>query len=925
MGFVIIQHLDPSHRSVLSPLLGKKSAIPVTEASEGARVERAHAYVIPPDTVMTVSKGILRLATRGSDKRPMPIDHFMRSLALDAGARAIGVILSGTASDGTLGMKAIKAAGGRTFAQDQASAQYPGMPASAIASGIVDAVLPPESIAKELAALSHGPTLPPAVSPVPAESLGTPPQLARLFELLRKVTGLDFGPYKRTTIHRRIARRMTLAKVSTLDDYLEVLRKDRNEVEALTQDLLIKVTTFFRDDDAFLALQKKVFPALLKHRKREDPMRIWVPGCSTGEEVYSIGMGLVEALEDLAPGLPCQIFATDISEAAIARARAGFYTGDLKGDVSPDRLRRFFVKTAEGYRIAKSVRDLCVFAKQDLTKDPPFSKLDLISCRNVLIYMGSDLQKRIIPIFHYALKPGGFLMLGTAESTGSFANLFTLADKKGKIYAKKPATSDVRLEPHRRPPTVPLLPSVREDRPADLPPSEPDVFKEADKIILSRYSPPGVLLSLDLDILQFRGHTAPYLEHAPGRPTMNVLKLVKEDLVYELRAAAEKAAAQAIPVRTRPIELQREGQIREVTIDVVPVHSPTSPQPLLLVLFNDRPVARPAPGKEPPPGSRKAEARLVAQLRRELAAIREELQSVIEEQEAAHEEFKSANEEILSSNEELQSTNEELETAKEELQSANEELTTLNEELMTRNAELGQLNSDITNLLSSIHIPILMLSLDLRIRRFTPVAGVLLNLIPGDVGRPITDINPNIDVPNLSRLVAEVIDTMIVKEQDIRAKDGHWYSLRIRPYRTLENKIDGATVTFLDIDAVKKSQLAEAVLETVREPILVLTSSLRVVAANPPLLRLLNADRQAILHRLVYELDGGRLDVPPLRSLLEEGLLQKQDVDDLPLELDLPQLGIRSVHAKARRLKGDHEGGDLILLALEGIPDPTTP
>jgi len=923
MGFVIIQHLDPSHPSVLPPLLGKKSALPVEEAREGTRVQANRVYVIPPDRIMTISRGILRLMARSSEKRYMPIDFFMRSLADDSGDRAVGVVLSGNASDGTIGLKAIKAKGGLTFAQDEKTAAYPGMPASAIASGCVDYVMSPENIAEELVKVSRHPEGPQEGSTDP-DSFGVPgtaAQFARIFEMLRKVTGLDFSSYKRTTIRRRIARRMMLHKFSTLEKYLRQLQKNRSEVESLSQDLLIKVTTFFRDSEAFDALKKKVFPSLLRHYKAGDMIRVWVPGCSTGEEVYSIGICLLEAIGDAAPGVQCQIFATDISEAAIDRARSGFFTEGIKENVSPQRLRRFFVKTAEGSRIAKSVRDMCIFARQDLTKDPPFSKLDLISCRNVLIYMGTDLQKRILPIFHYALKPGGYLMLGSAESTGPFGNLFSLADKKGKIYSKKSTSPGaVRLEYPERSLATPPLPRDRKTK-ADIPSTEVALFREADKITLTRFSPPGVLLNDELEILQFRGHTGPYLEQAPGKPTVSILKLVKEGMVFELRAATEKATKQGVPVRSQPIPVRHNGRVREVVIEVVPIPSSLSEKPFLLVLFNELSVTRVKAGKAAAPISKRAEARLVQQLRRELRTVREELQSVYEEQEAAQEEFKSANEEILSSNEELQSTNEELETAKEELQSANEELTTLNEELLTRNSELGQLNGDITNLLASINIPILMLTQDLRIRRFTPVAGALLNLIPSDTGRPITDINANIDLPNLDRMVAEVIDTMSVREQEICAKDGRWYSLRIRPYRTLENKIEGATVTFVDIDAFKKNQRADAIYDTLREPVLVLNSEMLVLSANRSFYRLFGLEKSAVLNRTLYELGDGRLDSQALRTLLEDVLPQRLSVDEFRLEIGADGAGARTLVLNARRIKGDRDRDDIVLLAMEDVTD----
>ena len=467
---------------------------------------------------------------------------------------------------------------------------------------------------------------------------------------------------------------------------------------------------------------------------------------------------------------------------------------------------------------------------------------------------------------------------------------------------------------------MPKLPAEKKGRKAAaVPTTESDLFKEADKITLARYSPAGVLLNDELEILQFRGHTGPYLEHAPGKPTVNLLKLAREGMVYELKAACDKALKQAVPIRTQPLEVRHNGHIREVIIEVVPIHSSLSAKPFLLVVFNEVSLIKLKPGKAGPPMSARSEAKLVTQLRRELNAVREELHSVIEEQEAAQEEFKSANEEILSSNEELQSTNEELETAKEELQSANEELTTLNEELLTRNSELGQLNSDITNLLASISVPILMLSQDLRIRRFTPVAGALLNLIPSDVGRPITDINPNIDLPRLDQMVAEVIDTMTFKEREVRSKDGRWYSLRIRPYRTIDNKIDGATIMFLDIDALKKSQQAEAVVETIREPVLVLDSKLRVKSANRAFFRAFETSEAETMNKGIYEMGNGQWNIPALRNLLEDVLPKRSTVEDFKVEHSFPALGRRTMLVNARKLKADHDDDELILVAIEDV------
>jgi two-component system CheB/CheR fusion protein len=921
MGFVIIQHLDPTHPSALPPLLAKKSTLPVTEARDGVRIQPNRVYVIPPDTVMTLSGGKLRLATRVSEKKFMPIDHFMRSLAAEQHSLAIGVILSGTGGDGTLGLEAIHAEGGLTFSQDEQSAQYPGMPRTAIASGCVDSVLPPADIARELVKLSRHPFVAKksALDLADAGVAGSPAQAHKIFEMLRKVTGLDFTSYKRTTIWRRLARRMTLHKFTAIDDYIAFLQKTRSEVESLSQDLLIKVTTFFRDAQAFDALRMKIFPSLLKHKRSGDTLRVWVPGCSTGEEVYSIGMTMIETMGENAPGLQSQIFATDISETAIDRARSGFYAENIKQDVSPERLRRFFLKTAEGYRIAKAVRDMCIFARQDLTKDPPFSKLDLISCRNVLIYMGSDLQKRIIPIFHYALKPGGYLMLGTAESTGSFPNLFNLVDKKAKIYAKKSLPTGSRPDVPALAPTLPKTQPLKKGKVTEAPASELDLFKEADKITLTQFAPAGVLLNDALQVVQFRGRTGPYLENAPGKPTVNVLKLVREGLAFELKKSCERALKQGGPFRSQPLDVRHDGHPRKVVIEVVPIRSSFSTKPYLLVIFNELSVTAGKPGKPGTTLSAKAESRLVTQLRRELNAVREELQSVIEEQEAAQEEFKSANEEILSSNEELQSTNEELETAKEELQSANEELTTLNEELLTRNSDLGQLNSDISNLLSSISVPILMLSQELRIRRFTPSAAALLNLIPGDVGRPVTDINPNVDLPRLYQMVAEVIDTMAPRERDVRAKDGRWYSLRIRPYRTVDNKIDGATLLFVDIAAIRKGHEAQEIVNTIREPLLILDGKLEVKSANSAFFRVFQTDERSTVGKPLYELGNGQWNAPTLRTLLEEILPERTTVENYIVEHTFPNIGRRKMIVNARRLASEYKEDEMILMAMEDV------
>jgi two-component system CheB/CheR fusion protein len=809
LALVLVQHLDPGHESLLAKLLSKATSMPVAEVEEGMTVEPNHVYVIPPNKTMGIGNGTLHLMARGEPAaKHLAIDYFLTSLAEDRGTRAIGVILSGTASDGTIGLKAIKTEGGITFAQDIKSAKYDGMPRSAIAAGCVDFVLPPEGIAAELARIGRHPYL--GIEPYPgiepaAQAGEGDDELHKIFAVLQRVTGVNFAYYKYSTIKRRIARRMVLHKLESLKQYLQFLHDDPAEPAALCEDILIHVTGFFREPEAFQALAERVFARILDTKPPGESIRVWVPGCSTGEEAYSIAMALLECLGDRVSHMPIQIFGTDISAVSIEKARAGVYSESSLGDVSQERLRRFFVKVAGGFRIAKSLREMCVFARQDLAQDPPFSRLDLISCRNVLIYMGPVLQKKVMAIFHYALKPTGFLMQGKSESISGFTDLFTVIDREAKISSKKPG------EPRAIPDLSVAAGYQRAMGAAAGKPetqSRFDVQREADRIVLSQYAPAGLVVDENLHILHFRGQSSPYLSPPPGEASLGLLRMVRPEFAVELRTALHHARKQEIAVRREGIRVQRDGHLWDVCLEVVPIKSDLGER-FFLVLFQEMPVREPA-GPEaaaPAPAGGRPLSQEDARLRRDLQATKESLQSMIQEQEAINEELKSANEEALSSNEELQSTNEELETAKEELQSTNEELVTVNEQLGNRNFELAQLNDDLTNLLSSVNIPILMLGGDWRIRRFTPLAEKLLNLLPGDVGRPLVNLRPNIDVPDLARLVTEVVDTVSVREREVQDLGGRWYSMRVRPYRTMDNKIDGAVMTFIDIDTAKRIHL----------------------------------------------------------------------------------------------------------------------
>jgi two-component system CheB/CheR fusion protein len=809
MAFVIVQHLDPNYASNLPKLLAKATQMPVVEISGRIEPQPNTVYVLGPNKGLVYDKGALRLTTRGIERPTLAIDHFFESLAEAEGQRVIGVLLSGTGSDGTAGLRAIKAAGGITFAQDEQSAKFAAMPRNAILSGFVDAALSTKEIAEELMRIAGHPY----IQKPDGEARELPMEadlddLSRIFLTLRKHTGVDFTAYKQSTLQRRIHRRMALHRLERLRQYSNLLRNNPKEVQELFNDLLINVTRFFRDPATFKTLGKRFIPALIRNRHRKGDLRVWVPGCATGEEVYSLAICILENLGAAASTMRVQVFGTDLSESAIERARLGIYSSAIEKDLSPARLQKFFRKLDSTYQINRTVRDLCTFARQNITADPPFSRLDLISCRNVLIYLGPQLQKRAFPIFHYALNPHGYLVLGPSETIGIFSDLFELVDRRNKIYAKKvlPGRPELDIQlPQGTFREIKTLEPVRMSPQTQGRDFNSIVQNTADRIMLGTYAPAGVVIDENMIVRQFRGKTSLYLEHAAGPATLNLLHMAKPSLVPDLRATIHRAMRTGQPARKERALMKRDGQVMQLNIEVVPFKVPNSDTTWLLVVFSETEsmAVKSAMGGKKTKGKKTgAEAELHG-LREELNATKESLQAIIEEQEATNEELKSANEEIESSNEELQSTNEELETAKEELQSTNEELTTLNEELSNRNLEIMQINSDLNNLLSSIHLPIVMVDNALTVRRATPMARDAFNISNTDLGRPIRELKPNIDLPDLDRIIHDVIDSLTVRELQVRDKQGGAYSLRIRPYRTADNKIDGAVLTLVDINGRK--------------------------------------------------------------------------------------------------------------------------
>ena len=816
MAFVLVQHLDPNHKSILTDLIRRYTRMPVYEIKDGMAVQPNCVYVIPPNHDMVLEYGTLQLLEPAEPRgHRLPIDLFFRSLAQSNQEMAIGIVLSGTGSDGTMGVQAIKAEGGMVMAQSSESSEYDGMPRSVIATGQADYILTPAEMPAQLIAYVTQ-----AFGKMPHVAPRAENAMRKIFTLLRTHTGHDFSHYKQNTIFRRIERRMAIWNINSVDEYVRVLEQKPVEVETLFRDLLIGVTSFFRNPAAFEALQEKAIPNLFSGKHSDSVIRVWVPGCSTGEEAYSIGILLQEQMEMLKQIFRVQIFATDIDSRAIGKARSGVYPPTIYLDISAERVNRFFTQDSEGnYRIHKGIRDMIVFSEQDIIKDPPFSKLDLLSCRNLMIYMDRELQKKLIPLFHYALNPGGFLFLGPSETLGEFENIFETLDRKSKLYQSKKNISSGHLPPIG----IFIPPRLERGETTKLPGKSPEIKPQlrelTEQTVLQYYSPVGVLVNQHGDILYLHGRTGMYLEPAPGEAGMNILKMAREGLRQELSTALYKAAVNKEPVFHPGLRVKTNGDFTTVNLALRPVTAGPDPyagaEPnLFLVTFEEVKTPGQSQTEETAIGAcegaresaMEIDARIL-ELKRELQIKEEHLKASNEELETSNEELKSSNEEMQSINEELQSTNEELETSKEELQSVNEELTTVNTELQNKVTDLSQAINDINNLLSGTGIGTIFVDHQMRILRFTPQVTQVINLIPTDVGRPVGHIVSNL--LGYSRLVEdikEVLDTLTPKDIEVQIQKGAWYLLRIRPYRTIENVIKGAVITFTDITDVKQAK-----------------------------------------------------------------------------------------------------------------------
>ncbi len=935
MAFVLVSHLDPDHSSMLTEILQRSTTMPVVEALDQVQVLPNCVYAIPPNRDMVIFHGSLQLSAPDMPRgQRMVIDAFLRSLAEDQGEKSIGIVLSGTGTDGTLGLRAIQGAGGISLVQDPATAKYDGMPISAIQAGYATYVLPVEKMPERML---NNTRIQSVQQEKPQPEARTTGGMNRILMLLRSGTGHDFSLYKKSTIGRRIERRMSQHNIEDTEVYAHYLKEHPPEVHLLFKELLINVTSFFRDTEAFVALKHDILPLLFKDKPEGYVFRVWVTGCATGEEAYSIAILLREFMDDTHKEFKTQIYSTDLDEDAIAVARAGIYPPNITQDVAPERLRRFFTKEDAGYRVRKEIREMVVFAIQNVIKDPPFTKLDLLSCRNLMIYLEPELQNRVIPAFHYALKQGGVLFLSPSESIGNHTDLFSPLNRKWKLYQTTPSVASTRA-------VMSSGLSWTRDNNMKGPDEVITKIKETDfaeltkRMLLQSYAPASVVTNLKGDILFVHGDTGKYLRPAPGQPTLNVIEMAREGLQLELRAAIHAACEKNMPSLNREVSFGSHGDLHSVSFSVRPLPYQGSVHGLLLVSFQDMASPKPGASDQPATASKPARGKRVAgtdelrraeELERELIYTKENLHATIEEQQASNEELKSANEEMQSTNEELQSTNEELETSKEELQSLNEELVTVNAELQDKIEQLAGMQNDMKNLLDNINVGTVFLNDALNIKRFTREAVRVYRLVASDVGRPLGDIKSDIEGDDLIAEAQAVLDTLVPREREVRTVGGEWYLARIQPYRTLDNVIDGVVLTFTDItqriqaEAANEEaqELARSIVDTVREPLIVLDGALKAVSASRSFYQNFQVTKEDTIGRQFYELGNRQWDIPKLRELLETILPSNQVFEGYQVEHDFPSIGKRKMLLNARRITGKAGETQLILLAIEDVTE----
>ncbi len=935
IAFVVITHTDPDRASLLPSIITRKTKVAVKLVEAHMPVAPNTVYLPPSDRDPFIEQQVFHLKKRPArDRIHMPVDLFLRHLAAEWGERAGCVILSGTGSDGTQGLRAIKEKSGLAVVQDPESARHTGMPASAIETGLVDFVLSPEKMPGRLIEYFKHPV---SISPAAEKKAQKEPDpIKQILLHLAQRTRHDFSLYKPSTLRRRIARRIAVTRSRDAGEYLKALYRDTQEVQALFQDLLIGVTSFFRDPDAFAYLKDNALPDLLAGKREGDSLRVWVPGCATGEEAYSVAILLNEYMQAADAPLAMQIFGTDIDPQAIEKARSGEYLENIAADLSAQRLKRYFTKEGSRYRVKREIREEVVFAEQNLLRDPPFSDLDLLVCRNLLIYLKAEAQDRLIPLFHYILRKNGILFLGNSESIGRFPELFEPLSKSYSIFRRK----DSAMRPQVRFPTGKSEPVALGDEAE----GSGEVYgadkisldKAVENVLMQEFTPACVVVNQVGEIVYTTGRTGKYLELAPGQPNLSMADMAREGLRFPLISALRRAKDAPAPIHVTGLKIKTNSEYQWVDLTVkrfgrLPLKD------AVMVVFEERPapaekVAAPDNGRadELPNGR-------VEELEQELLRLRQEYRSAREELETSNEELRSANEEMQSSNEELQSTNEELESSREELQSLNEELNTVNDELKSKMQELQDSYQAVTDALNSTRIAIVFLDKDLHVTRFTREATGLINLIGSDVGRPLEHISDNLEYEDLCQKAAQVLRTLSSFEDEVKTHDGHWYRMNIMVHRKGEQIIEGVVMTFVSIDSQKKAPMkiaemntgklqsarrfAENIVDTVREPLLVLDEQLRVITANRPFYQTFATDSDQTEGQSLFELSDGQWDIPELRRLLEQTITERRTFEDFRIEHRFAGIGFKKLRLNARHLQEDSGDQSRILLAIEDITD----
>ncbi len=917
MAFVVIQHLAPEHDSILAQIIQRYTQMPVQQAENGMEVTANHIYIISPNTMLGLYNGKLQTIqpTEGIRIR-LPIDYFFRSLAVDMHERAIGIILSGTASDGTLGLKAIKEQGGLIMAQDPTTTVYDGMPRSAIATGLVDFILSPDAMPEQLASYQRL-ALDSNRSWVTLPETLVSESLQQILFMIRAQTGQDFFRYKESTIRRRIERLMAVNQIEKIEDYVRFLQNNSIGVEALFRDMLIGVTSFFRDKEAFECLKETVIPRLFENRRPNQPIRIWVAGCSTGEEAYSIAILMREQMLTLRQEFRVQIFATDIDTNAVDRARLGIYPSNIALDVPEQYLTQHFLPTTDGYQVTKSLREMLIFAIHSVTQDPPFSKLDLISCRNLLIYLDAELQSKVLSYFHFALAPTGFLLLGSSESLGKRDREFKIHDLQHKLFQRSHSLTSSRFKINV--PPLNIIAPEKDGQIVSRTQARPTLREVTETMLLKDWTPTCVIINHEGNLRYVHGRTGQYLEISTGETQqLDIVRSAREGLKTLLTTAIYRAISQQREIYEPGVRVETKGAETFFNLIVKPFPAVTN-ENLLAVFFEE--IEFTSTDENPnsekifsPLDEREQRNRLLQQ---ELTNTREYLQAIIEE-------LKSSNEEMQSMNEELQSVNEELETSQEELKAVNEELLTTNSELERKVEEVTWANSDLENTLNTIQTGIILLDTDNCVRRFNPAATEVFKLITSDMGRPLTHIVSDLNYPTLLEDMEKVFTTLIPHEVDIQSRKGRWYTLQMRPYRTVQNAIKGIIISFNDVTAQRRTEAIEAarllgenVFNTVREPLVLIDATLQVINANEAFFQIMNVTPQETLGLPLSALGDGSWNIPELVSLIKTVFDNNTPLENYEVTLKLPTLGLRKILVNARQIQASDRQPPLVLLALE--------